>query len=130
MSAEIAFEQLAVALEATRFTAVTPPTHILNLEGLITPVQTRRRAPDTRGILSEFTRSKTVYRESEWDGSGPLDTKTAPVLLNMAAKAVTTGASAIQGAVTADNAKLWTFSPSLTADDIKTATLYNGDPNV
>jgi hypothetical protein len=129
-AAEIAFEQLGVAIEGTRLTAETNPTHVLNLEGLITPRMTRRRGSETRGGLSEFYRSKTVYRYGEWDGSGPLDTKMAPVLFNMAVKAVASGVAAVQGAVTADNAKLWTFNPTLTADDIETGTLFGGDPTL
>jgi hypothetical protein len=120
MAAEVALEFLALALEATRFTAVTPPTHILNLDGVMTPRITRRRGSETRGVLTEFYRSKHVYKFGEWEGSGALDTNIMPVLLNMAVAANATP--------TGTGPYVWTFSPANT-DTVKLGTLYWGDPN-
>lgn len=125
-SAEIPFEAFSLALEATRGTAVTPPTHWANLNGTLTPVREKYRPTESRGTLAEFYRSKTVRTYAEWSAEGGLDPNLAPVLFNLAVKAVTTPTTPTNGVLT----RLWTFAPTMTSDDLKTATLYFGDPNV
>lgn len=125
-SAELAFEYIALALETTKGTAVTPPTHNFPFTGTITPSRTKARATDSNGLLSEFSRSKTVRAGSTWEGSGMADANYAPVLFNLLVKAVTSPTTPTNGVLT----RLWTFSPTQNADDLKSATFYFGDPNV
>lgn len=125
-AAETPFEVFALALEATRKTAVTPPTHILPMNGMLTPNRPKYRPVESRGTLSEFYRSKTIRTGCDWVANDILDLNYAPVLLNMVMKALTSPATPTNGVLT----RLWTFTPTLTSDDIKSATLYGGDPNV
>ena len=48
------------------------------------------------------------------------------MLLNLIAKAVSSPTTPTNGVLT----RLWTFAPTITSDDLKSATLYGGDPNV
>ena len=124
---EITFEYLLAAIEATRGTAVDPPTIYLNLAGLITPQQSRYRPDESRGRLAKHNRSKVVRKWSEWEGEGPADVFTMPFIANMAVKGNVTTPTTPGGAT---NARLWTFAPTMDADDLETATLYSGDPTV
>lgn len=125
-AAELPFEYLAVALEATRGTAVTPPTHYLPIAGSVKPVREKYRPEESRGTLAQWYRSKTVRTRSEWSGEGGADPNYAPLVFNMFMKAVTSPTTPTNGVST----RLWTFAPTMTADDLKTATAYFGDPNV
>lgn len=125
-SAELVYEGFSLALEATKGTAVTPPTHWLPLAGTVKPVREKYRPIESRGTLAEFYRSKTVRASSTWEGSGGLDSNYAPLLFNLAVKAVTVPTTPTNGVLT----RLWTFAPTMTSDDIKSATCYFGDPNV
>jgi len=60
-SAEIPFELFGLALETTRGTAVTPPSHLLPLVGTIKPTRPKYRPDEARGTIEEFYRSKTVH---------------------------------------------------------------------
>lgn len=124
--AEITFEYLALALEATRGTAVTPPTHYANLLGTITPRTGRYRPDESRGTLARSHRSKLTRKWAEWQGQGPLDVDLLPVFLNMIAKSVTSPSTPVGATLS----RLWEFVPNMTADDLKMATMYWGDPNV
>lgn len=125
-AAELPFEVFALALEATRKTAVTPPTHVLPMQGMITPVREKYRPDEVRGTLARNYRSKTVRTGADWVANDILDLNYAPVLLNMAMAVVTSPSTPTNGVLT----RLWTFNPTLTSDTIKSATLYGGDPNV
>lgn len=125
-AAEIPFEYLALALETTKGTPVTPPTHYLPFAGNIKPMREKYRTRDSNGLLVEWTRSKTVRASCEWSGSGGADPNYAPLLFNLFAKAVTSPTTPTNGILT----RLWTFSPTLNADDLKAGTFYFGDPNV
>lgn len=125
---EISFELLALALEAARGTAVTPPTHYANLEGLIKPQAEYYEPVESRGELEETHRSVMVRNWAEWEGKGPLDVDLLPVFLNMLVQGgITVPTSTPAGAT---NSRLWAFVPTLTSDDLETATFYWGDPNV
>jgi hypothetical protein len=125
--AEIDFEYLALALEATKGTAVTPPTHYAMLRGAVTPVRDKFRPNESRGTLAEFYRSTTVRELANWTGTAGLDNYILPVFLNMLVKGgVTSPTTPTNGVLT----RLWSFAPTMTSDDLKSATLYWGDPNV
>ncbi len=124
--AELAFEYLLMALEASRGTAVDPPTHYLNMAGTVTPRQARYRPDESRGSLVAHYRSKTVRRWCELSAEGPLDNAVLPLLACMA----------LDGSVSATtpgggtNSRDWTFVPTITSDDVDAATVYWGDPNI
>jgi hypothetical protein len=125
-AAETVFEYLAMALEATKGTAVTPPTHYLPFSGSIKPVRNRFDTRDSNGTLAGITRSQTVSTGSEWEGEGAVDPAYAPLLLNLIIKSVTSPSTPTNGVLT----RLWTFAPAMTSDATKSATMYFGDPNV
>lgn len=125
---EIAFENLSAALETTRGLAVTPPTHNFPFTGRIVPGTTLQRGSSSDGTLSEFDgRSGLVYKTGmiETDDA-PVDLNYMPFILSMVTKGGVTPTTP-SGATTA---RLWTFSPDMTSDTIKSATFYFGDPNV
>lgn len=123
--AEKSFEYGAVALETTRGTAVTPPTHIVNGEFTFDSTEENYEPDESRGTLEVSYRDKVVRRGTDWGFTGGLDLTMAPVWLNMVVKAVSTPTTP-SGATLS---RLWTFIPTITADDLKSATLYWGDPN-
>jgi len=127
-AAEIAFEYLALALEgtATRGTAVTPPTHYLPYAGKVTPFREKYRPDESRGTLAETYRSKTVRAGAKIECEGGFDVNYAPLTLAMLMKSVTAPTTPTNGVLT----RLWTYSPTMTSDDIRTATAYFGDPGV
>lgn len=126
-AAEVAFESLNAVLEAVRGTAITPPDHRLNLNGMITPVAQVYHAPDNLGTLEEYSRSERTHLSGKLKGDGALDTRTMPFLCRMFAKG---GSASPSTPATAVLSRLWAFNPTLTADDLDSATVYWGDPNV
>lgn len=126
-AAEIPLELFGLSLEATKGTAVTPPTHLIPMAGMITPFRTKYRPDEARGTLESFYRSKTVRTGCNWMFPDSLvDPNYAPVLFNLFMKAVTAPSTPTNGVLT----RLWTYVPTITSDDLKAATLYCGDPNV
>lgn len=126
MPAEIAFEYLAIGLEATRGTAINPPTHRLPLAGTISAREERFYPETSSGLLAANTQSVTIRRWSEWQGSGGLDSLYGPVYMNMCLAPVTSPST--PGGAT--NSRLWAFTRGMTSDALKAATGYWGDPNI
>lgn len=126
--AEIAFEQALGALESTRFTAITTPTRVLNTALTLTP-KIEYAAPDeTRGTLEGVYQDAKIAQWADWSIDGGLDFNQLPFWLSMAVKG---GVSPTQPSAGPDpTVYLWTFTPSISADDIKTATLWGFDPNI
>lgn len=122
--AEISFETFSLALEATRGTAVTPPTHAIPMGGLIKPYHGQYRPKEQRGTLVANYRHKTVRKNCTWLADGDADVNYLPVWLNMAVAPVTSPSTPTNGVLT----RLWTFARSITTDAIKSATAYWGDP--
>lgn len=125
-AAEQAFEIFALALETVRGTAITPPTHYMPFKGMVKPFREKARSEVSDGTLDEFNRSKTVRAGSEFSGEGDADPNYAPLIFNMIMKANDTPTTPTDGVLT----RLWTYTPTLTSDDLKSATMYGGDPNV
>lgn len=123
--AELVFERIDVALEATRGTPVTPPTHHLYMEGTLDPQDDWYDDETQVGTLSNLQRSEMLHTSTKLSASGPMDVDTLPVLCNMAIAPVTAPTTP-SGATTA---RLWTFTRVMTADTIKSGTAYWGDPN-
>lgn len=125
-SAEIAFEKSALALETTRGTAITTPTHSFPWRIMLTPERVRAKPDDARGTLVQNYRVKTTQANAAWEAEGTIDLAYIPLILQMISKGSitpTTPASAI-------SARLWAATPTITSDDLKTATLWAGDPNL
>lgn len=124
-AAETTFEVLSGALETVHGTPVTPPTHIFNMLGMITPQNTISRRTQSDGTLSEFRRSAVTRNLAAWEGTGDLDVNTLPFLLEMAVK----GAGVITTPGGGTLSRAHTYTPTMTTDDLKSATIYWGDPN-
>lgn len=92
----------------------------------MTPKQAKWRPDESRGTLAKNYRSKTTRRWSEWDGSGPLDVYTLPVLAELMIKGGVSPTTPGGGT----NSRLRTYNPTMTADDLESGTFYWGDPNV
>lgn len=97
---EIPFEYLLAGIETAHGTALANPTHNLGLVGTVKPMMERYRPTEQRGKLAEFYRSKTVKKWSEWEGEGPLDVNTLPLLLNALVKGGIDGSGATAAALT------------------------------
>lgn len=123
--AELAFEALAMAIETTKGTAIANPTTYINATGTLTPKIEYYRAPDAAGTLAEYSRSTPVRKWGEFEGEGPLDVKTLPLLCEMIAKGGVTATTPTNGILT----RLRTYTPTMTSDDLKAATVWWGDPN-
>jgi hypothetical protein len=125
---EINFENFSAALETTRGTAVTPPSHTFPFMGRLVPSSTYSRGTSSDGTLAEFDgRSKVVYKTCAFEtDDAPVDLNYLPFLFSMVVKGGVTPTTP-SGATTA---RLWTFNPDMTSDSIKSATVYWGDPNV
>lgn len=123
--AEIPFEYMLLALETTRGTAANPPTHYMGLAGTLTPRKEIYRANESRGTLAEYYRSKIIRNSAEWTAEGAADVYSIVPLLEMLIKA--------PGAITTPGGtspRLHTYAPTMNADNLKSATLYWGDPNI
>lgn len=125
-SAEIAFEYLLGALETTRGMAITTPTHYFPLTGAVTPTKSKYRPEQADGTKFRNVREVTTREGAEWSAEGGLDTNYLPFFLNMAVKAVSSPSTPADAVLS----RLWTFTPTGNADNVKTATLFSGDPNV
>lgn len=126
MSSEIAFEYMVGVLEAVKGTAISVPTHYLNLAGTITPRQERYRPLENRGILAEYYVSKMVKQWAEWEGEGPADVYALPFILEQLVK----GAGVIATPGGGVSSRTHTYTPTMTSDDLLSSTLFWGDPNV
>lgn len=124
--AEIPFENLSLAIETTRGTAIAAPTHMVSLVGTLTPATERARPNESRGILAEVTRSKTVQRWANLEAEGPLDTRSSLLWATMTLD----GTPAAPTVITASQVWLWGFLRQMTVDDLDSATVFFGDPNV
>lgn len=113
---------MAMARETVRGTLVTPPTRHMNLDGVLTPMQTPYRAPAMTGSLAKNNRAAMVRKWGEFDGKGPLDTLTLPWYLNMVSKGGVTAPTVPSGAPTTTA----TGTAVLTAQALTSITLGIG----
>lgn len=91
MPSELAFEVFGLALEATRGTPITPPTHLLNMTGTIVPIEDVYVPPDQVGELAEAQREEVVRKSGTWQAAGAADVTKLPLLGNMVYAPVTAG---------------------------------------
>jgi hypothetical protein len=126
MATELAFEYLLAAVESVKGTAVDPPTRYLNLAGTLTPRAEVYRPTETNGLLAEYTRTSIMRKWSELEAEGPADVYTLPMILESCIK----GAATIATPGGGTNSRTHTYVPTMTSDDLKSLTIYSGDPNV
>lgn len=100
--AEIPFEYLLAAIEATRGTPEANPLRYLNMTGMVTPRKSVYRPEEARGLLAEHYRSEVVRRWCEWEAEGPLDVYTAPLIFNTIAAGGIDGSGAVAAEATID----------------------------
>lgn len=125
----IPFEYLALAKESAlaHGTAVTPPSHYTNLNGTVVPQKEYYEPEETSGLLAPRTRTKVTRKWATFNGEGPLDLYTLPLFLHGIAKGGTiTPVKPEEATLT----RIWTFKPSMNADNLDTFTFYFGDPNM
>lgn len=119
MTSEIFTERLHLALESTRGTAVTTPTHTMNGVGLLTPGVEYYEPAESRGEIARVYQQLPIRKTCAWSFEGPGDVNYLPVWLQMAV-APNTSPSTPGGAT---NSRLWEFVRDMDADDLKAATL-------
>lgn len=124
---EIIFERFLGALETTRGTAIAAPTHVFNYTGLLTPVNDHDSQAESRGNKWAFYSSEIVRQGGIFSvADQPVDPGLITFWLNMAVVPVTTPTQ--PDATNWPTTYLWTFKPTAASDDVKTATLWWGDP--
>lgn len=119
MASELFVERVHMALESTRGTAVTTPTHSFNMKGLLTPGQGYFEPEESRGEIASVYQQKIARKGAAWTLEGAADVNYLPFLLNMLVKPNTSPSTPTNGVLT----RLWAFVPTMTADDIKTASI-------
>lgn len=92
--AEISREVFALALEVTRGDDVTPPTHSLNMEGMLTPTQAIYRPKHKVGVRAKNLQSEIVGVGAEWEVEGGADVTKLPLLGNMTLMPLSAGVAA------------------------------------
>jgi len=124
---EIPYEIAMGALEAVRGTPEAAPTHLLHVnEFSVAPKHTRNRVKEKRGVLADSYRSHILRRWCEWRAVGPLDPRGILFWLEMGLA----GSVAPVAEAGPSVAYLSDYTASLTADDLKSATFWFGDPNI
>lgn len=124
MGQEIDLEYCYTALEVTRGTAIATPTRNLGVMSSLTPKSELNKPDDARGTLYGRYRSNIVREWCEWEGEGDVDLNTIHHLL----------AGAVKGGVTPTlvetGVQSWVFVPSAAADDLKSYSVWWGEPSV
>jgi hypothetical protein len=127
MTMKIGLERVQAALEATRGTAITAPTHLLPAStGLVTPADVIYEPLEMAGIWTKNFRHVKTRNWGEWELEGPADTAYLPFLLNMAINANATPTTPGGGTLSRN----WLYEVDQDADSIKTATLWWGDEGI
>lgn len=126
MSAELAFEYLAAAIESAHGTAITAPTFFTNLFGNIQPNSTYYEPLESRGTRYRSYRTKRVRTWGIVSGNGPLDVLTLPYFMQASVQGGAVSPSEVETGVT----YLWEYVPTGDDDDVDSLTFWFGDPNV
>lgn len=122
MPSEIFTERMFLALESTRGTAVTTPTHVFNGVGLITPNNEFWEPTENRGEMRTIYQQLLARQSCAWTIEGIGDVNYLPVWLQMAV--IPNTSPSTPGGAT--NSRLWAFVPDMDTDNIKAATIIWG----
>jgi hypothetical protein len=95
------------------------------MKSTLTPAEVTFSPDEYRGILANKVRNLRTRKEATFESEGTADVAFLPFLLNMAVAPVTTPTTPGGGTLS----RLWTFIPSMTADNIMSATIWWGDFN-
>lgn len=125
---EIAFETMLGALESTRGTAISAPTHLLNVTGTMDSDEVRKRPVERRGVraMHQSSRSKRTKNETTIGFSGDLDINEILFWLAGAVQPSVSPTTPTNGVLT----RLWTHTRLMATDTEKALSLWWGDPNV
>lgn len=125
--AEIPFESMAMAIEATPGTPIAAPTSYMNLFGTLDPTIEYYEPEESSGLLALRMRTKQVRKYGQWNANGPLDPNTLIEFLQLIAKGgANTPTQPTNGVLTYD----WDYTPTMDSDDLDFATIFFGDPNM
>lgn len=126
--AEINAEVLAVAHETTKGTAIANPTKILPFNTALTPMEEIYERNIKDGTYHELPDDGTERLRlwTEFDGEMGLDTRLLPFILEVVAKSG--GVKTTPGGGT--NSRLWTYTDATGLADLRTMTMWWGDPSV
>jgi hypothetical protein len=120
MVSELYIERMHMALEGTRGTAESAPTHTFPLQGLLTPGLSYSAQMESRGEMASVYKRKISRTGSAWTVQGYLDVNYLAFFLNMGVEPNTSPSTPTNGVLT----RLWPFIPTMTADDIEVATAW------
>lgn len=118
-ASELFFERIHLALESTRGTPITTPTHSFPVVGMITPFNEYFEPQQARGEIASIYQQLISRKGSAWSMQGQADVNYLSVLLQMFVEPNTTPSTPGGGT----NSRLWEFIRDMDADDIKTATM-------
>lgn len=124
--AEIPFESITGAIEVARGTGIAAPTYFLNMTGTLTPTVEMFYPADNLQTLEDYSRSAPMQHGAQLEAEGALDPNTAHIIAAMAVK----GSAVITTPGGGTLSRLWTYTPTQTADDLKSSTFWWGDPGL
>lgn len=120
MASELFIERFHAAIEGTRGTAESAPTHTFNWRGLLTPGMSYLSPNESRGELASMYRDLITRKGCAWTLEGDADVNYLPIILNALIEPNSSPSTPTNGVLT----RLWAFVPTMTADDIETLTLW------
>ena len=124
---DIPFEYMALAVpESVAGTPESAPLSYFNLAGKLKPERTLYKPEEQSGTLAKYMRSLVTRRWGTFDADGGLDPNILPQFLELIAKGGVTAVQPALGVLTYD----WDYAPTMDSDDLVTATLWYGDPNM
>lgn len=123
--AEIPFEYLLAATETTRGTAIAAPARHLAVPGMITPKMDVSFPDESRGTLVRNYRSQQNRRWTEWETEDTeIDLNSIHWWMSLFVRGGVTSTLVETGV------RNWTFTPTVNADNLASATMWWGDPNI
>ena len=124
---DIAFEYIALAVpEASAGTPESAPLSYFNLAGTMRKEKVVFRPTEQSGTLIKNMRSITTREWGIFSADGGLDPNILPQLLELLAAGGVSPTTPTSAVLTYD----WDYSPTIDADDLVTATIWYGDPNM
>lgn len=112
-------ERIHLALESTRGTPITTPTHSMNGMGVVTPAVEFYEPNESRGQIMRIYRQTISRVGSAFAYNAPADPNYLPVWLNMGVVPETSPSTPAGGTLT----RLWECVRTMNADDIKAASI-------
>lgn len=121
--AELLHEYLASAVETVRGTAIAAPTMIhTGKENLVTSIRERTQRNANVGLAATARRAFTVKTSGEFESKGDLSLNEVHRWLACALNGVVTPVAQPPGS------QRWTFTRVMNADNLRSLTLFFGDP--